>query len=137
MGDVIRVCDEVFGKAAVLRVASELHLRTDGFPTCQAILTMAACRVKPRHAYPVTLLHPPHPRSDGNDQADGLVARDERQRGLPSPITARRVKIGVTYSASFSLDQDLPRRRRRDVPFPKHQRLSKLLNNCRLHLESH
>src|SRR5271170_7165278 len=104
MGDVIRVCDDIFGKAAIPGVASELHLRTDGFPTCQAILTMAACRVKPRHAYPVTLLHPPHPRSDGNDQADGLMAWDQRKGGLPGPIATRRVKIGVAYSAGLSLD---------------------------------
>src|SRR5271156_1489147 len=117
MGDVIRVCDEVFGKAAVLRVASELHLRTDGFPLCQAILTVAACRVKPRHAYPVTLLHPPHSRSDGNHQADGLMAWDQRKGGPPGPIATRRVKIRVAYSAGLSLDQDLPRRGRRDVPF--------------------
>jgi hypothetical protein len=74
MGDVIRVGEDVFGKAAVLRVATELRLGAHRFPGRQAMLAMTACREEPGDANTVAFLHPCHTSADCNDQPDALMA---------------------------------------------------------------
>src|SRR5450432_2306975 len=137
MGDVIRVCQEVFGKAAILRITAELRFRAHRFPGRQAILAMTTRRVEPWHTDPVAFLHNRYSRSDGGDQPDGFVARNEWKRGLEWPIAMRGMEIGVANTAGLRLDQDLARLGRGYVKLPKHQRLSELLNNRGLHLVCH
>ena len=118
MGDVVRVGEEVFGKAAVLGVAAELRLGADRLPGRQAILAMAAGRVEPRHADAVAFLDDRDARADRGDAADGLVAGDERQLRLQRPVAGRGVKVGVADAAGLGLDQDLARARASGCPIP-------------------
>src|ERR1035438_9417159 len=60
VGDVIRVREEVLGKAAVPGIAAELSLSANGLPPRQAILAMTTRRVEPRYPDPVALLHERH-----------------------------------------------------------------------------
>jgi len=137
MGDVVRIREDILGEAAVFRIAAELGMGAHRLPTRQAILATAARRIEPGDSDPVALLHDGHARSNGCDQADGLMAGNEGERGLRRPVAMRGMEIGVAYAARLGLDQDLSRAGRRDVQFAKLQRLSKLLNYCGLHLERH
>ena len=83
---------------------------------------------------PVALLHNCHARSNGSDQTDGLMARNERERRFHWPVAVGRMQIGVAYPAGFGLDQDLACSGRGNVQFYKLQRFSELLDNRRVHL---
>jgi hypothetical protein len=95
---------------------------------------MTARRVEPGNPDPVAFLHDCHARSDGSDQSDGLMARNEREIGLYGPVAMRGMEIGVAHAARLSFDHDLAGAGRRDIPFPKHQGCSELLDNCGVHL---
>ena len=120
MGDVIRVGEDVLGKAAVLGIAAELRLGTHSLPPRQAILAMTAGRIEPGHADPVALLHACHARSNGGDQPDALVARNEWECGLHWPVAMRGMEIGVAHATGLGIDHDLAHPGRGDVPFLKH-----------------
>ncbi len=63
---------------------------------------------KARHSNPVALLDDGDARSHGGDQADALMARDERgRRGLHRPVAVSGVEIGGADAARFGLDEDL------------------------------
>ena len=137
MGDVVWICEEVLGKAAVPGIAAELGLGAHRLPPCQAILAMTTRRVEPGHSDPVALLYDRYARSDGDDQPDGLMARNEWERGLDRPVAMRGMEIGVAYTAGLGFDEDLARPGRRDVPFLKQQGFSKLLDYCGGHFACH
>src|SRR5271156_1272082 len=106
MGNIIRIGEEVFGETAVPGVAAELRLSTHRFRTSQTVLAVTTRRVEPRHPDPITLLHNCHARSNGSDQTDSLMARNERKYGLHGPVTVGRMEIGVAYSAGLGFHQD-------------------------------
>ena len=137
MGDVVRVREEVLGKAPVFGIAAELGFGANRLPSRQTIFAMAARRVEPGHPNPVSLLYDRHARSNGGDKPDGLMARNEWERGLYRPVAVRGMEVCVAYAAGLGFDQDLTCPGGRDVQFMKSQRLSKLLDYCRLHLKSH
>ena len=118
VGDVVRVGDDVLGKAAVLGVAAELRLGAHRLPGRQAILAMTASRVEPGHADPVALLDDRDAGADRGDEADGLMARNERQLGLQRPVAGRGMEIGVADAAGLGLDQDLAGAGRWECPTP-------------------
>src|ERR1700728_641610 len=135
MGNIIRVGEEVFSKTAVPGVAAELRLSTHRFPTSQAVLAVTTRRVEPRHPDSITLLHSCGARSNGSDQTDSFMARNERKCGLHRPVAVGRMEIGMAYAAGFSFDQDLTWSGRGNVPFLKLQRFSELLDDRGVHLE--
>jgi hypothetical protein len=49
----------------------------------------------------------------------------------------RGMQVGVAYAAGFGFDDDLARPGRRDVQFPKLQRLPELLDYRGVHLGCH
>jgi hypothetical protein len=95
---------------------------------------MTTRRIEPGHADPVALLHDRHARSNGDYQPDGLVAGNERKRGLHWPVAVRGMEIGVANAAGLGLHQDLARPGRGNVQLLKHQGLSELLDNRGVHL---
>ena len=98
---------------------------------------MTTRRVEPGHTDPVTLLHDSHASSDGGDQPDGFMARNEWKRGLQRPVAMRGMEIGVANTAGLGLDQDLAHLGRGYVKLPKHQRFSEPLHNRGLHFMCH
>ena len=98
---------------------------------------MSTRRVEPGHPDPVALLHDRHTRPDRTNQADALMARNERERGLRRPVSMRGMEVGVAYTAGLGLDQDLTHPGRGDIPFAKHQGFSELLDDCGVHLAGH
>jgi hypothetical protein len=98
---------------------------------------MTASRVEPRHADAIPFLHNADACPDCGDQSYGFMPWDEGQSGLHWPIAMHRVDVGVAHATGFSLNQDLTRTRGRDVPLPKHQWLSKFLDNRDVHFDCH
>ena len=137
VGDVVRIGDEILGKAAILSVAAELRLGADRLPGRQAMLAMTAGRVEPWHADAVALFDDRDAGADRGDAADGLMTRNERQLGLQRPVAGRGMKVGVAHAAGLGLDQDLARAGRRDIDLHAHQRLAELLDERSLHLLGH
>ena len=90
-----------------------------------------------RHADAVALFHRCHARAQSNDDADGLVTRDEGQGGLERPIALGGVQVGVTDAAGLGLDQDLARAGGRDIPFLDLQRFLERRDHGALHLGGH
>jgi hypothetical protein len=119
MGNVIWIGEEVFGKTAVPGVAAELRLRAHRLPARQAVLAVTTRRVEPRHPDPVALLHNCHARSNGSDQTDRLMARNERECRLHRPVAVGRMEIGVADAAGLGFHQDLACSGRGNVPFLK------------------
>ena len=137
MGDVVRIGDDVFGKAAVLGVSAELGFRAHRLPCRQAIFAVSAGRVEPGHAHAIARLHRGHARADGGYQADAFVARRERRLGLHRPVAFCGMEVGVAYAAGLGLDQDLARSGRGNVVLPEHQGLAELLDDGGVHLAGH
>src|SRR5471032_2765711 len=134
---VVGVREDVLGEATVFRVAAELSLRTHGFTRREAIFAMSTCRIKPGHTNTVPFFHGRDTRADGGDDADTLMARDERQRGLQRPVAVRRMQIGMTDATGLGLDQYLPSTGRWNVDFLQHQWLAERFDNSRLHFAFH
>jgi hypothetical protein len=65
------------------------------------------------------------------------MAGNKRECGLHGPIAMRGMQVGVAYAAGFGFDDDLARPGRRDVQFPKLQRLPELLDYRGVHLGCH
>jgi hypothetical protein len=131
---VVRVGQDVFGEASVFRVATELGAGADGLPAPEAVFTVTAGAVEPRYPDAVALLNDGDPRTDRRDEANPLVAGDEREARLQGPVSTRGVQIGVADPARLGLDEDLPGLRRREVPLAQDQWLSKLFDDGGVHL---
>jgi len=82
----------------------------------------------------ITLLHNCHARSNGSDQTDSLMARNERKCGLHGPVTVGRMEIGVAYSAGLGFHKDLACSGSGNVPFHELQRFPELFDDRGVHL---
>ena len=56
VADIVRIGDDVFGEAAVHRIAGVLLLLAQRLPAAQAVPAVAAGGVEPGHADPVAFL---------------------------------------------------------------------------------
>ena len=130
VGDVVRIGDEILGKAAVLGVAAELRFAADRFPSREAMLAVAAGRIEPGHADAVALFDDRDAGADRGDAADGLMTRNERELGLERPVAGRGMKVGVAHTAGLGLDQYLAGAGRRDVTLLNTSGLPKCSTNA-------
>jgi hypothetical protein len=112
---VAGVGDGVLAEAAVDRIAHHLLLVAQCLPARHAIVAAAARVAEPRHRHTVTDADLMSAVTDGvlagrelRDDADALVAGDERRRGLDRPVAARGVDVGVAQATHLDLDADLP-----------------------------
>jgi hypothetical protein len=137
VGDVVRIGDEIFGKAAILGIAAELRLSADRLPGGQTMLAVAAGRVKPWHADSVALLDDRDACAERDDTADGFVARDERDFGLEGPVAGRGVEIRVADAARLGLDEDLTGTGGRNIEFAEYEGFAELFDDGGVHSAGH
>jgi len=93
--DVAAVRLHVLGQAAVDRVAGVLLLEAERLPAGDAVIAGAACVAQPGHRHAVADRDLGHTRAEVLDDADPLVAGDERRRRLDRPVAVGGVDVGV------------------------------------------
>ncbi len=135
--DIVGIGNDIFGEAAVHRIAGVLLLLAQGLPAAHTVLAMATGGVKPGHADPVAFLHVPHACADGDDMAHALMARDERRLGLERPVAVGGVEVGVADAGRRYLDEDLSWAGRRHGDFFDCQRLAELMDDGCHHAFGH
>ena len=107
--DIAWIREDVFGEAAIDRVAGVLLFETERLPARGAVLAMTAGGVEPRHADAIAFLDGGDAATDGDDVARALVARNERRRWLHRPVATRRVQVGMADAASLDLHHEFDR----------------------------
>ena len=116
-----RVRHRVRGKAAVARIAGEDRRVAQVLGALAAIGTDAAGGAEPRHADALAEREAADALADRRDAADDLVPRHDRQLGVLQ-LAIDDVQVGAADAAGGDLDQQLPRPRLRQRPFPQDQR---------------
>src|ERR1700733_1550512 len=115
--DVAGVGGGVLAEGAVDRVAHHLLLVAQSLPAVHAVVAAAARVAEPGHRDAVTKADLVSAVADSvlasrklGDDADPLVAGDERRRGLDRPIAVRSVDVGVAQAARLDLHAHLTRK---------------------------
>jgi len=133
MADVVGIGKNVFGEAAVPRVAGVLLFLTQCLRAAQTVLAIATGGIEPGDADSVAFLHVPHARADGDDVAHALMTRDKRWRRLDRPVAVCGVEVGVANARRGDLDEDLSRADFRCRHFFDRQRLAEFTDNGCFH----
>src|SRR6478735_860223 len=133
VGDVVGVGDGVFRVAAVATVAGVDLLLAEGFPAVHAVVAVAARAAEPGQGDPISDGDVLDAVADTLDDADALVARDERQRGLDRPVAVCGVDVGVAQAGGLDPDQNLTCLRNRFVELPDGQALGEVGDHSCLH----
>ena len=105
--DVAGVGGGVLAEAAVDRVAHVLLLEAERLPAGDAVVADAAGVAEPRHRDAVAEGDLGHARAELDDDADALVAGDERRRGLHGPVAVGGVDVGVAEPGRLDPDAHL------------------------------
>src|SRR5690606_11920432 len=111
---VVAVGQGVFGVGAVDRVAAVELLFAQGLVAGDAVAAAPAGLGEPGDGDPVAGADVPDQVSGAADDADALVAGDERRGGSDRPVPACGVDVGVAQPGRLDLDQDLLRTGLRD-----------------------
>ena len=123
LDDVAGVRGGVLAEPAVDRVAHVLLLEAEGLPAGDAVVADAAGVAEPRHRDAVADGDLGHARAELDDDADALMARDERRRGLHGPVAMGGVDVGVAESGRLHPDAHLPELEAQDGDLLDGQRL--------------
>ena len=108
LDDVARVGGRVLAERAVERVAHVLLLEAERLPARHAVVAGAAGVAEPRHRDAVAERDLGDAGAELDDDADALVAGDERRRRLDRPVAVGGVDVGVAQARRLDLDADLP-----------------------------
>ena len=115
LDDVVGVGGGVLAEAAVDRVTHHLLLVAQRLPAGHAVVATAARVAEPGHRDAVTdrdlvsaIADSVFARRELRDDADTLVARYERWRGLDRPVAVRGVDVGMAQAARLDLHAQLP-----------------------------
>ena len=108
LDDVAGVRRGVLAEGAVERVAHVLLLKTQRLTSRDAVVARAARIPQPGHRDAVADSKLAHTRAQLGDDADALVAGDERRRRLDRPVAMRGVDIGVAQATRLDPHSHLP-----------------------------
>lgn len=100
--------DHILGEPSVDIVSAAQLRRAERLPARQALVAATARPVQPRHSNSVADRHVHDTLAESDDQPDGLVPWNPRQRRLVRPVAVYGVQVGVTDAAGADLDEDLP-----------------------------
>jgi hypothetical protein len=103
----------ILGIGAVDRVAGPLLATTQRLPARRAALTGSTGPAQPGDGHPVALGDLGDPGPKGGDDADPLMAGDQRQLWLDRPVAMGGVDVGVAQPGRLHPHQDLPESRLR------------------------
>mmetsp|Transcript_19697 Transcript_19697/g.43690 ORF Transcript_19697/g.43690 Transcript_19697/m.43690 type:complete len:292 (+) Transcript_19697:338-1213(+) len=131
--NVRRLSDGVLCEATVCNKASLMLLPTNGLPTGKAIVAAPAGVVQPSVPHTVPDLQILHAITQLHNHTSALVARNNRQGRLHTPVTITHMQIRVAHTRSDHLDQHLPGTRLRDGHGLHRHGFVKLLDHRSLH----
>ena len=131
--NIVGIGEDIFGKAAIDRIAGVLLFVAKRLPATQAMHAVPAGGVEPGHADPVAFLHMGDARTDGGDMPDAFMAGNEGRVGFDRPVPFCRVQVGMAHAGCRNLDQDLPGADRRDRRLLDDQGLAEFADDRRLH----
>lgn len=105
---VIRVSQNIFGIAAVDRIAGILLTGAQGFPAGQAVFAAATGAVQPRYTDPVAFFDSGNSTAHCGHVTNAFVTGNKGQAGFYRPVAFGCVQVGVADTGCFNFYQNLP-----------------------------